>query len=142
MPSAPTIRFEVRRSPSLLVAHLLLSILAIAAVWLGMFGQASARTLLLVAIVAVWVIGVWRLWHPRLHYVHIGADGVRLQLASGETVEAQFLGGRAMGPIVMLELVWVQPKRGQTMLWLLPDNADAMTRRHLRMLLSAHDYST
>ncbi len=142
MPSAPTIRFEVRPSPSLLIVHLLLSVLAMVAVWLGMFGQATARTLLLAAIVAVWLVGVWRILHPRLRHVHIGADGVRLQLASGETVEAQFLGGRAMGPIVMLELVWAHPQRGQVMLWLMPDNADADTRRRLRMLLSAHDYNT
>ncbi len=135
MPSAPSITFEVRPSRLLATGVVLMALLAVVAVALSRLTwpvKLGAGTLV-----------VLYAWHAlrRLHRQPLAAAGWHgddtwtLHLADDSQAQGHLCSGRVLGPLIVLRLAWGQGD--STALALLPDNADADTRRRLRMRLSA-----
>ncbi len=135
MSSAPTITFEVR--PSRWLAALV-GLVALAAM-VAVLASRLSWPLRLAACVAVAVYAGWsvrKLLRQPLRAVSWHADDrCTLHLADGRQATGRLLGGRTLGPLVVLRLTW--PQGGATALPLFPDSLDADTRRRLRMRLSA-----
>jgi toxin CptA len=136
----PAIAFEYRRSPSLIVATIVIALLAIAASWIsGLPHWLRIGLPVLAAVYAGVVLG--RLLRPRIRSLLWRADGgvdlvLHDTLADGRrAAQGTTQATRIVGPLIVLTLSW--PPRERASLWLLPDNLDADTRRHLRMRLGA-----
>lgn len=135
MPSAPTITFEP--GPS----RLLLTMVAAVALS-AMLAVVLARMPWWLKIVLCTAVPAYA-WHGLRHHLrqpvrHAAwqGDGTWvLRLADATEVHPRLAGARVLGPMIFLYFSW--SGGGRTSLALLPDNADADTRRRLRVRLSA-----
>lgn len=124
----------------LLVATIVVMLLAIVAVWFIGVAQWLRLVLALVAI-AIGGAAVGSLLRPCVQSLLWRAEGgVDLVLngtrADGRhEVQGALQSGRIMGPLIVLTLRW--PPREHATIWLLPDNLDVDARRRLRMRLGA-----
>lgn len=140
MSLAPDISFKPGISWLLVAASLLVVVLAVVAIDLsGVTGWQRGLWLgVLCACVAA--CSRWAL-RPRIAALTWRGDGsVHLALrgtalADAATAEGTVSAARVMGPLIVLSLRW--PVRERAHLWLLPDNLDAQTRRHLRMRIGS-----
>lgn len=138
MRAAPAVAFDYRPSRVLAVATLAVSLLALWAVAISGAPQ-WLRVVLLLLVVLYAAISLVRLLRPRIRSLLWRADGTVELVLRDRTLEdaGTALGAlhdaRVMGPLIVLVLRW--PPRGRAMVWLLPDNLDADTRRRLRMRL-------
>ncbi|HEX5488493.1 MAG TPA: protein YgfX [Rhodanobacteraceae bacterium] len=140
MRTPPAVAFEYRRSPSLIVATIMMALLAIAALWISGLPR-WLRVALPVLVGGYAGVALGRLLRPRIRSLLWRADGgfdltLDDTLADGRReVQGTIQNARIMGPLIVLTLRW--PPRERAALWLLPDNLDADTRRRLRMRLGA-----
>ncbi|HET8899398.1 MAG TPA: hypothetical protein VFN09_11565 [Rhodanobacteraceae bacterium] len=135
MTSGPPIGFEFRPSRWLLAATLLVALLALLA--LAMSGLALMPRLLGGGLLLAFAVRRLRYWRqPRVRaVVWRDGDDASLALSSGFDAAATLMHARALGPLIVLEFAW-EPRQ-RACLWLLPDNLDAVHRRHLRMRILA-----
>lgn len=145
MKAPPSIGFEYRASPSLIVAALVVALLALVAVWIS--AAPPWLRLVLILFIAIYSgVGAGTLLRPRVRSVLWRADGgAELTLGDRATdgrreAEGAIHAVRVMGPLIVLTLRW--PPRERATLWLLPDNLDADTRRRLRVRLGAETAAT
>jgi len=134
MPSAPTITFDVKPSRLLAGAVWVMALAACVAVLVSGL-PLLARLVLCAVAVAYAAFSVRKLKRQPLRAVggH-GDDTWTLYLAGGREATGQLLGGRVVGPLIVLRLAW--PGGGRSALTLLPDSIDTDTRRRLRVRLS------
>jgi toxin CptA len=135
---APAVGFRYTVSRLLMSAMLVVTVLAIAAIWIS--AASLGLCMVLTACIAAYVgATLWRMLRPRLRSVLWRADGsVEMGFNDGATdgrgeVQGAVHAARVLGPLIVLTLRW--PPGGRKSLWLLPDNLDAETRRRLRMRL-------
>ena len=136
MKTGPTIGFRCRHSPTLLVATVLVSVLAVLAVILAAMPH-WLHAILIACIGGYAGSALYRSARPRVRSVLWREDGsVELVLRNdGAMAHGIVQNTRVMGPLIVLTLRW--PPRERTHLWLLPDNLDADTRHRLRMRLGS-----
>ncbi len=135
MPSAPTINFEVRASRWLRLAVVVMALLALVAVIVSRLPW-PVQVVVCVLVVAYAAASVRKLGRLPLRTVGWHADDrCDLHLADGHDTSATLVGGRVLGPLIVLRLRWADG--GHCALTLLPDSVDADVRRRLRMRLSA-----
>lgn len=135
MPSAPTISFDVKPSRLLMAAVEGMTLVALAAIVLSRLPW-MIKAALCVATVLYAGINVRKLRRQPLRTVGWHADDSwTLHLVDDREATGRLLSGRVLGPLIVLRLAW--PDGGRSVVTLLPDSADADTRRRLRMRLSA-----
>lgn len=136
MTSAPALRIDLRPSPSLLLALLLVALLAALALLLADIpGSLCSTGIGLIVVLAA--VAAWRLLRPPLSSFELGRDAARIWRGD-DAAPAQLRHARVFGPLLVLRLAWSDgPRPHAVTLWLLPDNLDEVQHRRLRMLLSA-----
>lgn len=139
MTAAPGIGFAYRPSPLLVAATVVVTLLALLAIWASA-GPLWLRLAIAVG-VAIWAaVAVRRVLRPRVRSLSWRGDGgVDLVLAAeapdGREAQGGVQAARMLGPLVVLTVRW--PPRERAHLWILPDNLDVDTRRRLRMRVGA-----
>ncbi len=138
MTSAPPIGFKYRGSRLLMLALIVITALAIFAIFSAALPRFLGSTLA-VLVAASFGASFARLLRPRVRTMLWRADG-SAQLELHDTAldprreaNAQLHASHVLGPLITLKLRW--PDRGRATLWLLPDNLDSDTRRRLRVRL-------
>lgn len=136
MPSAPALRVEVRASPSLLLALLAMTALALLALALAELPM-SLRVILALSAVVAAASSVRHLLRPPFRAFELDGERTRIW-RDEEHVPARLRHARVLGPLLVVGLAWEGgPRPHSTTLWLLPDSLDAASHRALRMRLSA-----
>lgn len=135
MSSAPTITFDVKPSRLLAGAVWVMAVAACVAVLVSGLPLLARIAVCVVALLYA-LFSVRKLKRQPLRAVgwH-GDDAWTLHLTGGREATGKLLGGRIVGPLIVLRLAW--PEGGRSALTLLPDSIDADTRRRLRVRLSA-----
>ena len=137
----PAIGFECHPSRALAACVVVLTALAVSAIFLSGLARLPSAILGLCAI-GYGAAALWRFLHPRVLALTWRSDGsvsIRRAIRDGgvEEVQGELRDARVLGPMIVLYLRW--PPRGRHSLWLLPDNLDADTRRRLRVRLGGAD---
>lgn len=140
MTSAPPIGFEYRPAWFPVLLAIVVLVLACFALWTSALplGLQVGATPLIVGW-AGWQMARQR--HPSVSAVLWRSDGgVTLTLRGdavqpAHTVEASVDHARVLGPLIVLVLGWTP--RQHAVLWLLPGNLDADTRRRLRVRINS-----